>query len=76
MKEVLDGEESQGAEDTDILAEITSKKHLPNFDFNGYPQLAEEDDALNSPRIKDEVWSNFEAQSQDDTGASQLRQNP
>lgn len=61
MKEILDGDEGAGTEDADIFAEIANKKHLPNFDFNGYPILAEEDDAMNSPRIKDEVWSNFEA---------------
>lgn len=76
MKEVIDGDEGTGTEDADIFAEMANKKHLPNFDFNGYPILVEEDDAMNSPRIKDEVWSNYQVQSQDDTGASQLRQNP
>ena len=62
MREVLDGDETrEGGEDADIFAELSENKHLPNFDFNGYPELAEDDDAMNSPRIRDEVWSNYEA---------------
>ena len=71
MKEVLDGDEARdGAEEGDIFAEIAENKHLPNFNFNGYPELPEDDDGMNSPRIRDEVWSNYEIQSQDETGAS------
>ena len=77
MKEVIDGEEArEGSEEADLFAELQGIKHLPNFKFDEYPQLEEEDDAMNSPRIKEEVWSAYELQSQDETGASQLRQNP
>jgi hypothetical protein len=62
MKEVLDGDEGrEGVEDADIFAEIKNNKHLPSFDFNDYPILAEEEDGMNSPRIRDEVWISFEA---------------
>ena len=71
MREVLDGDEgNDGAQDADIFTELADNRHLPNFNFNGYPELAEDDDAMNSPRIRDEIWSNFETQSQDETGAS------
>ena len=73
MKEVMGNDDAPEAEEADIFAEVNNNKHLPNFDFNNYPILAEEEDAMNSPRIKDEVWSNFESQSQDETGASHLR---
>ena len=37
MKEVLDGDETQGTDEADIFAELAENRHLPNFDFNGYP---------------------------------------
>mmetsp|Transcript_27838 Transcript_27838/g.37180 ORF Transcript_27838/g.37180 Transcript_27838/m.37180 type:complete len:80 (-) Transcript_27838:846-1085(-) len=77
MREIMDGEEGRdGAEDGDIFAEMASSKYLPSFEQKEYPLLAEDDDGMNSPRIKDEVWGNYEAQSQDEAGASQMRQNP
>ena len=60
MKEVIDGDEKGDGADEDIFAELSSNKHLPDFDFNKYP-LIEEEDAMNSPRIKDEAWGNYEA---------------
>ena len=74
---MLDGEEvREGAEDSEIFAEIAENKYLPSFKFKGYPDLPEDDDGMNSPRIRDEIWSAYEPQSLDETGASQLRQNP
>ena len=73
----MDGDEARdGNEDADALSEPHGNRHLPDFDFNGYPLLAEEDDAMNSPRIKDEVWGNYQSQCEDEAGASTLRQNP
>jgi len=77
MREVIDGEEQkEGNDDQDIFAEIAANAHLPSFDQNKYPFLPEEDDGMNSPRIKDEIWGNYEIQSQDDSGCNALRQNP
>ena len=59
MKEILDADEGGQTEEADILDELLTDKHLPNFKFHEYP-LIEEDDGMESPRIKDEVWSNFE----------------
>lgn len=75
MKEVLDGDEArEGSDEVDIFTELADNKHLPSFDFNAYPELPDEDDGtMNSPRIRDEILGNYEIQSQDETGASQLR---
>ncbi len=74
MKEVIDGDEGrEGGEDADFFNELASSKHLPDFSFDSYPLLVDEDDGMNSPRIKDEVWSNYDAQSQDETGVNQIR---
>lgn len=57
----MDGDEGrEGTEEADIFAELAENKHLPNFDFNNYPILEIEDDGMNSPRIRDEIWSNYE----------------
>ena len=74
MKEVLDGDEAtEGSDESEIFKELATNKHLPNFNFNDYPELPEDDDTMNSPRIRDEILGNYEIQSQDDVGASQLR---
>ena len=40
MNEVMDGEETRdGADETEIFAELNNNQHLPNFIFDGYPQL-------------------------------------
>lgn len=51
-------------------------KHLPAFDFDGYPNVPEEDDL--SPRNigVDDIWQKYEKQSQDETGATNLRHDP
>ena len=60
----MDGDEGrEGNEDADALNEAQGSRYLPDFDFAGYPLLSEDDDAMNSPRIKDEVWGNYESQS-------------
>ena len=33
-------------------------KHLPNFDFDGYPDI--DDDGTSSPRIVDDTWKKYE----------------
>ena len=71
LKEIMDGEEGRdGSDDADIFAEIASNKYLPSFDQKEYPLLEDDEDGMNSPRIRDEVWGNYEAQSQDEAGAS------
>lgn len=55
-------------------------KHLPSFDFDGYPNLnADDPDNIMSPRSNvgiEEVWMRYEKQSQDEGGASSLRHDP
>lgn len=64
MKEVIDGDAGgEGAEDADVFNELTNSKHLPDFNFEGYPLHVDEDDGMNSPRIKDEAWVNYDAMS-------------
>ena len=76
MKEIIDGDEGKdGTEEADIFDELIQSKHLPDFKFDGYPTLVDEDDGINSPRIRDEIWSNYESQSTEEPGANQLRQN-
>lgn len=53
---------------------IANDKHLPNFDFDNYPNIEEELDS--SPRIVDETWQRFEKQSVDEIGATNLRHDP
>ena len=63
MNEVLDvanEDPSSSTPNIDILEDLLSNKHLPNFKFDHYPKLAEEDDPMGSPRIKDQEWSSFE----------------
>ena len=61
MNEVMDGEETRdGADETEIFAELNNNPHLPNFIFDGYPLLQDDEDGMNSPRIRDEVWNNYE----------------
>ena len=43
----------------DILDDLLSDRHLPNFKFDQYPLLNLED-PLGSPRIRDEEWSSYE----------------
>jgi hypothetical protein len=52
-------------------------KHLPAFDFEGYPNVAEGDEDF-SPRTSggDEVWQKYEKLSVDETGATNLRHDP
>ena len=56
---------------------IVYDKHLPAFDFEGYPNVADGEDDF-SPRTAggDEVWQKYEKQSQDETGATNLRHDP
>lgn len=63
MNEVLDAGADDPASSTpsiDILEDLLSDKHLPNFKFDQYPKLAADEDPLGSPRIKDGEWSSFE----------------
>lgn len=53
---------------------VVNDKHLPSFDFDGYPDL--EDDGSLSPRIVDDTWKKYEVQSSDETGATNLRHDP
>ena len=73
MREVIDGDEGREGNEEDIFAELATNSHLPNFNQNGYPILQEDDDGMNSPRIKDEVWGNYEIQSQEEAGCNALR---
>lgn len=47
-------------------------KHLPSFDFDDYPDL-EDDNSVSSPRIVDDTWKKYELQSENETGATNLR---
>lgn len=54
-------------------SKATVDKHLPTFDFDGYPDI-EEDSNDKSPRIIDDQWKKYEIQSSsDETGATNLR---
>ena len=73
MNEVLDAaaeDPSSSTPSIDILEDLLSDKHLPNFKFDQYPILAGEDDPLGSPRIRDEEWSSYENQSKNENSAS------
>ena len=62
LKEIMDGEEGRdGNDDADIFTEIASNKYLPSFDQKEYPLMEDDEDGMNSPRIRDEVWGNYEA---------------
>lgn len=54
--------------------EVMKDSHLPTFSHEEYPQL--EQLADNSPRLKDEVWSNYESSSESINGATTLRHDP
>ena len=52
--------ESTGKADSKNQSQASSgDRHLPNFDFNGYPQVPGESGS-ESPRILDDVWQRFE----------------
>jgi fused-like protein len=73
MNEVMESTDTDPASTTpniDILEDLLSNRHLPNYKFDAYPKLAEEDDPMGSPRIKDAEWSAYENQSKNETGAS------
>lgn len=53
---------------------VVVDKHMPNFEFNSYPDIENQDD--HSPRIVDELWSKYEKQSNDEIGATNLRHEP
>lgn len=38
---------------------VVYDKHLPSFDFDGYPDV-DIDDASSSPRIVDDTWKKYE----------------
>ena len=71
MKEVFEVENADASktENTEMLSDIFNDKHLPNYNFNGYP-LLDDDDPFGSPRINDEVWTAFENQSKQPPGAT------
>jgi hypothetical protein len=48
-------------------------KHLPGFDFDGYPII---DDEEYSPRLSDDIWQKYEKMSMDELGATNLRHEP
>lgn len=73
MNEVMESTDTDPASSTpniDILEDLLSNKHLPNFKFDQYPKLPVDDDPMGSPRIKDADWSKYESQSENETGAS------
>ena len=70
MREILDGN-ANNEEGSDTKGDEGSGDHhlhqfknanLPDFAFGSYPELSEEDGAgmMESPRIKDEIWSDYE----------------
>ena len=66
---------SSGADNGPKEKGVFSDKHLPSFDFDGYPDV-EDDGASSSPRIEDDTWKKYEIQSNDDSGATHLRHDP
>lgn len=52
------------------MPEAMKDKRLPNFDFSAYPLQAEEEDEMGSPRIRDELWGQYEQQSEKESGCT------
>ena len=61
--------ETEGAE-----FEVVKDVHLPTFSEGEYPQIEQSSDT--SPRMKDEVWTQYENLSNGANGATSLRHDP
>ena len=48
--------------------DVPKNKHLPSFSHDAYPTISQ--DGTVSPRMKDEVWTAYEQQSENKAGAT------
>lgn len=67
-------DQSATAETEGTEYEIVKDMHLPTFAAEEYPLLEQVSDM--SPRMKDEVWTSYESQSETAQGATTLRHDP
>ncbi len=64
-------DQSSNAETEGTEYEVIKDVHLTTFGCDEYPQLEAISDT--SPRMKDEVWTQYESQSESANGATTLR---